>query len=218
MSYRRFAFDTEFDGAGVVVPPPPTAPSYDAQDLEAARAEGFAAGERSAVARAQIDATAALAALAAAAEHGLSALAEVAHSHKAGSVTLAMAAAGRIAEAALARFPEAAAAAALEALAREVEASPRLLLRVRPEHETQLREAVERAATAAGYPGQLMVKADPSLAPSAFIYDWGDGRAAFDPAAAAGRIADALFAVLAAEGLHGEPLPTPDTIQLHEAF
>jgi flagellar assembly protein FliH len=95
-----------------------------------------------------------------------------------------------------------------------VEASPRLLLRVRPEHENALREAVEAAALAAGYPGQLVVKADPSLSPSAFIYDWGDGRAAFDPAAAAERIAHSLTAALAAEGLHGEPVLNPDH---HEA-
>jgi flagellar assembly protein FliH len=95
-------------------------------------------------------------------------------------------------------------------LAREVEASPRLLLRVRPEHEAVTREAVENAALSAGYPGQLVLKADPTLAPAAFIFDWGDGRAAFDPAAAMQRIAEALMAALAAEGLHGEPGLTPE--------
>ena len=39
---------------------------------------------------------------------------------------------------------------------------------------------------------------------AAFLFDWGEGRAAFDPAAAAGRVAAALEAALAAEGLHAE--------------
>ena len=208
MSYRRFAFDTEFDDAGVVVARPVTAePTYGAADLEAARADGFAAGERSAVAQAEEAAAAAIAELAAAAQAALGTLAEVAHAHKAGSVALAMAAADRIAEAALALFPQAAPAAALEALAREVEAAPRLLLRVGPGQEARVREAVETAALSAGYPGQLVLKADPTLAPAAFVFDWGDGRAAFDPDAAARRIAEALAAALAAEGLHGEATP-----------
>ena len=41
---------------------------------------------------------------------------------------------------------------------------------------------------------------------AAFTLDFGDGQAAFDPAAAAERVADTLRAALAAEGLHAEPL------------
>ena len=41
---------------------------------------------------------------------------------------------------------------------------------------------------------------------AAFVLDWGDGRADFDPAAAADRVAQALHTALAAEGLHAEPL------------
>lgn len=218
MSYQRFAFDTEFDGAGVVVraAPEPVEEQFDAAALQAAHAEGYAAGERSAVAQAEAEAARALSALAAVADSAMATLAEVAHAHKAGAVALAMAAAERIAEAALERFPEAAAAAALESLAREVEASPRLLLRVRPEHEMHLRQAVEAAALSAGYPGQLVVKSDPALSPAAFIFDWGDGRAAFDPQAAAARIGAALTAALAAEGLHGEAVLNPD-LQHNEA-
>lgn len=213
MSYQRFAFDTEFDSAGVVVRPAPAVvlePTFSAADLEAARAEGFAAGERSVTALAEADGAAALADLAATAQAALATLAEVAHAHKVGAVALALTAADRIAEAALARFPEAAPAAALEALGREVEAAPRLLLRARPDQADAMRDAVEQAALVAGYPGQLVVKSDPTLAPAAFIFDWGDGRAAFDPAAAAARISEALTAALAAEGLHGEPGLTPD--------
>ena len=48
-----------------------------------------------------------------------------------------------------------------------------------------------------------------ALAAAAFVLDWGDGAAAFDPAAAAARVAEALEGALAAEGLHAEALPLP---------
>jgi flagellar assembly protein FliH len=207
MSYQRFAFDTEFGGDGAVVRealrPRKT---FTAEEVAAARAQGFAEGQASVVAQAEAEAAVALQQLAAAAQQGLATLAALAHEHKVGSATLALAAAERIAEAALERFPEAPAAAALESLAREVEAAPRLVLRVRPEQEARLKAAADTAAQAVGYLGAVVVKADPALPPAAFIYDWGDGRAAFDPQASARRIGEALAAALAAEGLHGEPL------------
>jgi flagellar assembly protein FliH len=51
-----------------------------------------------------------------------------------------------------------------------------------------------------------MVKTDSNLQPAAFSFDWGEGRAAFDPDAAAERVAVVLEEALAAEGLHAEPL------------
>jgi flagellar assembly protein FliH len=44
---------------------------------------------------------------------------------------------------------------------------------------------------------------------AAFVFDWGDGRAAFDPVAASERVGEALAAALAAEGLHAEPPMLP---------
>jgi flagellar assembly protein FliH len=64
-----------------------------------------------------------------------------------------------------------------------------------------------RAAELAGYPGQVSVKSEPGAPSAAFILDWGEGRAAFDPATAAARIETALQAALVAEGLHAQPLP-----------
>jgi len=46
------------------------------------------------------------------------------------------------------------------------------------------------------------------MARAAFVFDWGDGRAVYDPEAAIARITDALNAALAAEGLHGDPIPS----------
>jgi flagellar assembly protein FliH len=72
----------------------------------------------------------------------------------------------------------------------------------------RLRTALEQVAENAGLTGQVTVKAEPGMARAAFVFDWGDGRAVYDPEAAIARITDALNAALAAEGLHGDPIPS----------
>jgi flagellar assembly protein FliH len=205
---RKFTFDTVFDGDRVITPPKPKT-AFTAQEVEQARAQGFTEGQRTVVAKAEADAAAALAETVRAIRGAMTALSALAHEHRAGSARLALAAGRRIADAALDRFPEAPATAALDALAREVEAQPRLTVRTSPARLNRLEAALTQASEAAGFPGRLVVKTDPSLAGAAFTFDWGEGRAAFDPAAAAERIAVALEEALAAEGLHAEPLPIP---------
>lgn len=209
-SARKFAFDTVFDEAGVVAwAPPPSRQTLTNEEVEAIRAEGFSAGERSAVADAGRAQAFALQQLADAAHAALSTLAQAAHDHRRGSAELALAAARRIADAALDRFPEAPVAAALHALAREVEAAPRLTLKVAARNDLGLQAAVEQAAASAGFEGRLSLTVDSTAPSGAFSFDWGDGRATYDPASAAARVAEALEAALAAEGLHAEALTTP---------
>jgi flagellar assembly protein FliH len=200
---RLFSFDTVFDGDQVVEPRRPKR-NYTAEEVEAVRAEAYAEGQNSAVARAEQDAAAAIGQAAEAARAALSTLAEIAHEHRSGSAHLALAAAGKIADAALALFPEAPAAAAVEALGREIEAAPRLVVHASPEDPERLRKALEEAAARAGFPGRIQLQAEPGRTRAAFLFDWGEGRAAFDPAAAAARVEAALDAALASEGLHAE--------------
>ena len=205
-THPPFAFDTIFDGDRVIAPVRPRT-SVSLEELEAARASAFEDGQRSAVARAEAEAAAALAEAVRAIRAGLQALKGVAHEHRAASAELALACGRAVAGAALDTFPEAAATAALEALAREIDAQPRLLVRAAPAGAERLRASLEQAAEAAGYTGQVVVKPDAALAPAAFHFDWGEGRAAFDPAAAEARMRAALAAALAADGLHAEPPP-----------
>lgn len=201
---RPFGFDTVFDDAGAVAyQPPPRRTAYTGAEVEQIRAEAFAEGERSVMARAEADAQADIAAAARAA---LTALARVAHEHRQQCAGLALAAARAIAGAALDRFPDAPATAALEALAREVEAQPRLVIRVAPGLEARVQAALDHTAESIGFAGRITARADAALPPAAFVLDWGDGKAAFDPQAAAQRVTAALDAALAAEGLHAEPL------------
>jgi flagellar assembly protein FliH len=208
---RPFIFDTVFEDDGRVVAPLRPKKSFLAEEVEVIRAQCFAEGERSAVAKAQEAQAARLAEIARLAEGALGTLALVAHDHRVGSAKLALAAARKIADAALDAFPQAPLQAALTALAREIEAVPRLIARVQPDQVAASQTALDQAAQAAGYPGQIIVRADPGMAPAAFVLDWGDGSAAFDPAAAAARVAHALDEALASDGLHAEFLPAPDS-------
>ena len=206
---RRFDFDTVFDGDGGVASAPPRVKRvFTADEVEAIRQQSFREGERSTVAAAEAKAALALKEIAQAVGRAMPALAEVAHEHKAGCADLSLTCARKIADAALDAFPDAPAAAALQSLVREVEAAPRLIVRTGAEQVDRVREALERVSADAGLPGQITVKGEPGQTRAAFVFDWGDGKAAFDPEAAAARVHEALQAALAAEGLHGDPIPS----------
>jgi flagellar assembly protein FliH len=203
----KFAFDTVFDNAGgVAYAAPRPKRSYSTEEVEAISRAAKADGERIAMASIAARQADAVAAIVAACGQALPRLAEVAHSHRVGSAELALACARAIAAAALDRFPEAPVRAAIESLAREIEAAPRLMVSADPELADGLQAVLEEAAAAGGYQGAIQVRVDASLAPHAFYLDFGDGSASFDPDAAADRVTQALHAALASEGLHAEPL------------
>jgi flagellar assembly protein FliH len=202
---RPFTFDTVFDGDRVIAPPKPKR-HFTAEEVEAARAEGFAEGQRSVVARAETDASRALADVASATRSAMSYLTEIAHGHRTDSARLAMACARKIADAALDTFPEGPVAEALETLGRELATQPRLVVRAAPAEAERMEAALRRVADNLGLTAQIVLKTDPALPRAAFVFDWGEGKAAFDPHAAAARVAEALETALAAEGLHADPL------------
>ena len=206
---RPFAFDTDFGGSGPVIAVAETRRKrvYLAEEVDALQAEAFARGEAGATARAAEVEAQAIAELARSVEAGLSVLSRIAHDHKSASADIALKAAAIIAGGALERFPEAPIRAAIEALTREIDCQPRLV--VRSPGTDSVREAVQSAAARSGFAGQLAFRDEPG-APASFVLEWPDGRAAFDPAAVQARIAEAFAATLAAEGLHGEPL-TPSS-------
>ena len=204
---ERFSFDTVFDGAGVGVQSS-TRPKrlYPLEEVDRIRAVALAEGERIALDSIAARQAEALAQIAVACDQALPKLAGVAHEHREGAAALAMACAREIANAALDRFPQAVAQAALDALAREIEAQPRLVVTAEPALAEHLQGALDQVALNLGFEGALVVRADESFRPHAFTLDFGDGQAAFDPATASERVAEALKAALASEGLHAEPL------------
>jgi flagellar assembly protein FliH len=201
---QRFSFDTVFDLDGGAYHPPRPKRVYSADEVEAVRQAAFAEGQASAVSQAEQSAAAALREVAGLARAALTALAEAAHDHRTASANLALVCARKIADVALDHAPEAPAVAALQALARELEACPRLVVHASPEDAPRLAKALEDAAAQAGFAGSILLKPEAGRHRAAFVFDWGDGRAAFDPTEAADRVAAALETALAVEGMHAE--------------
>ena len=203
----KFAFDTVFDDHGTVTSAPVRAKRlFPAEEVEAIRAAAFAEGERAALSSIAAQQANALREIGAACTQALPRLAEVAHEHRVGAAALALACAKAIADAALTRFPDAPARAALEALAQEIEAQPRLVVTADATLAVALAASLEETARNLGFEGAVVIRTDDAMGAHAFTLDFGDGQAAYDPAAAAERVAEALHAALASEGLHAEPL------------
>jgi flagellar assembly protein FliH len=204
---RKFEFDTVFDGAGAIASQAPRPKRlFTAEEVEKVRAEAYASGERKALASMKALQAQALAGIGNALAGALNTLAVVAHEHRTHSAELSLACARAIADAALDRFPHAPVQAAMESLAREIESAPRLVVSAPADMVEGLQEILDETAQTIGYAGAIQVRATPGMPPAAFTFDFGDGSAAFDPQAAAARVAAALDAALAAEGLHAEPL------------
>ncbi|MEW5687439.1 MAG: flagellar assembly protein FliH [Pseudomonadota bacterium] len=205
---RKFSFETEFDARGGIAHAAPPRPKrlFTADEVEQLRAAAYADGERAAMGSIAAQQANALNHLAGTVQQALPRLAHVAHEHRQGSAALALACGRAIAAAALDRFPEAPIRDALESLAREIEAQPRLVCSVDPGLADGIRGVLEETARNLGFDGAIVVKPDGAYGPNAFTLDFGDGQAAFDPAQAADRVTQALQAALAAEGLHAEPL------------
>jgi flagellar assembly protein FliH len=204
---QKFGFDTEFDAAGgVAYAAPRPKRSFTPEEVEEIRAQAFAEGERAASTSITAQQMAALSEIARACSYALSSLAGVAHQHRAGSAELALACGRAIAGAALERFPQAPLEAALAALAREIEASPRLIVAAAPELAEKLQGLLDETAQKVSFPGAIQVRADLAMGQHAFTLDFGDGSASFDPDRAAERVAEALRSALAADGLHAEAL------------
>ncbi|HEY3800342.1 MAG TPA: flagellar assembly protein FliH [Caulobacteraceae bacterium] len=205
-SPRKFNFDVEFEGGRSGASGSAYRRSHSAEDVERLVAQARAEGEAAAMARIEAQTAQALSNMAETAKAALPTLAQAAHLHRESAAELALACARQIADAACERFPEAPLQAALAALAREIEATPKLLFRCNPALEAQLTAALAQTAEAIGYAGQIVARPDPLIPRAGFILDWGDGSAAFDPDGAAARVAEALKSALAAEGLHAEAL------------
>jgi flagellar assembly protein FliH len=210
-AHKKFTFDTVFgDDGGIASAPVRAKIHYTPEEVEAEKSKARAEGERSVTARAEQAAAAALADIAVSVRAAMPALAKVAHEHRVAAATLSLACGRTIAGAALTQFPDAPVVATLKALAREVEAEPRLIVRSNADLVERMQAALDVTADACGFAGQILVKSDPAMAAAAFTLEWSDGRAAFDPTEAATRVEQALTNALAAEGLHAEPLIPPN--------
>lgn len=202
---RKFSYETVFDDeGGIAYTPPKQKRIFTLEEVNQIRADCYEDGQRSALVVAEQAAAVALQAIAQAAHAALSTLVRIAHDHRVESAELSLACARQIADAALEQFPDAPARAALDALAAEITTGPRLTVRASADLVERFQQTLNEQAQALGLPGQIIVKADPIMPHAAFHFDWGDGRASYDPTVTAERVAQALRNALIAENLHAE--------------
>lgn len=201
--HKRFEFGTVFGAGGNVVSKPAPAPKkfYTPEEVEEIRQAAQAAGENSALARAQMAQSAALQSLADAAQQGLGSLTDAIHAHKEAAVRLALVCAQKIAAEALERFPEAPLTAALDALSQEIEPATRLVL-FASNPSDELKALAEEAVMMAGYIGAVQFRDNPALPKGGFEVMWSDGRAEYNPQTVFEVLEHALNEALEAEAYH----------------
>lgn len=208
---HAFSFDTEFSDSGEVLRASTYRPlkrAYAPTEVEAMLAQARAETRTATLAEAEGLRAQALATIAQTLVQSAPALQAVAERHRAESADLAIVAARVLAGAALARFPHGPLKTALETLAEEVEASPRLVVSASGLDE-EGRAEITRLCAEAGVQGLVVFRDEPGLPPAAFVLEWADGRAAYDPAGVESRMREALEAALAAEAGHAEALSAP---------
>ncbi len=208
---QAFSFDTEFSASGEVLRASTWRPmkrSYAPNEVEALLAQARAETRTATLAEAEGLRAQALAMIGQTLAEAGPALKAVAEQHRADSADLALVAARVLAGAALARFPHGPLQTALETLAEEVEASPRLVVSV-PGLDEEGRAEITRLCAEAGMQGLVVFRDEPGLPPAAFVLEWADGRATYDPAGVETRMREALEAALAAEAGHAEALSAP---------
>ena len=206
---RPYVFDTEFSDTGAVLNASTFRPikrAYAPAEVEALIAQTRLEAREAALAEAEAMRAMALSTIAQALAQAMPALQGVAQAHREQSAELALSAGRLIAGAAMERFPLGPLKSALEALAQEIEASPRLVVQA-DGLDGETRHAVESLCADAGFTGAVLFREEPMPSPAAFRLEWADGRADYDPEAVAERMGAALSAALAAEAGHAEPLP-----------
>jgi flagellar assembly protein FliH len=211
-----FSFDTEFDAAGVVVSAAaafrPMKRAYGPAEVDALVAQARLDARNEALAEVDSIQAMALSAIGQALTTAAPALAQVAQLHRQQAAELALTAARVVSASALDRHPEAPLQAALEALAQEIDASPRLVIRTGDLTEAT-HARIQQLCADAGFSGIVAFRTEPGMAPAAFQLEWADGRAAFDPAEAFARMGEALNSALAAEAGHAENLTPESTME-----
>lgn len=208
LNSRPFSFDTEFDGAGEILRPSsfqPVKRSYMPSEVEALIAQARFEAREAALAEASSIEAMGIAAIGQALAQAMPALAHVAQTHREQSADLALAAARVIAAASLERLPTGPLQSALETLGQEIDATPRMVIRASG-LDASAQAKIQAVCVDAGFTGVVAFREDPAMPLAAFCLEWADGRADFDPSAAADRIALALTSALASEAGHAESL------------
>jgi len=203
----RFRFDLDLGGASERSEPMVAESAVAALLAEAraaARAEGFAEGERSALASAAQQLATAATALADRAAGFAAAVDEARTATLADAAELALAIARKLARALVARQPTAEIEALLVECLAALDGVPHLVIRCHPGLADAVREIATARIATSGFTGRLVVMGDPDQALGDGRIEWVDGGVVRDMDAVSAAIDRRVAAYLAA---HGAAIP-----------
>lgn len=193
---RKFAFETVFSETGQVLREAQGVKSvFTAAEVEAAKAEAFAAGRTHEEAAAQHAIAAAARELAQAASRLARGLDAEASRLREEAADLALAAARVVAGTALTRFGEQVIVDALAQAAQALRGAPRIVVRLAPNSDA-LHAALEDVAAEHGLSGLLLFREAPDLALGDVILEWAEGRIVHDQAGALAEVEAILVEAL----------------------
>jgi flagellar assembly protein FliH len=190
-SSRKFLFDTCFDGQRpATAQPAPKAkqpepePTFSKADLEAARAEGFAAGHEQGRQEAQVAgeqaATQALSTIGSALQALLARQEETLSAHERNALSAGATIVRKL-------FPRLAASEAMPEIEQVIDdclkrlrTEPRLVIRVADPLLDRLRERLDALVQHAGFEGKIVLLTDETLANDSVRVEWADGGAERD--------------------------------------
>jgi flagellar assembly protein FliH len=198
----KYAFDTEFAPDGEILRD--AARRVTAEEVEAARQEGYERGRNDATAQAERQTAAALEAIANAASAVLTRLEAESHALRAEAANLALVSAKKIAGAALDAFGTERAAHAVEAAMDALRHQPRLVVKLPPAQAEQLKPRISEMCQTHAYASAVLVREEPSLRTGEVVLDWSDGVVSLSPETAIKHIESLIERALAA---HASPEP-----------
>lgn len=205
----KFLFDTAFD-ADIAAPRAAGAPAAGGrflitrEEFDAAKAKAQAEGLQAGYAKAQAEATAQLAgATAALGSAATKLLAESGRRYDANArdaVAIGLAVVRQLLPGLVARDGTGEIEALLRDCLSRLNEEPRVVVRVNDALIDHLRDRLERIGASSGFPGRLVMLADPALAPGDARIEWADGGVERTPAATQAEIVAAIDRFLNASG------------------
>jgi len=177
----KFNFDTQFDAeaAAFTITSRRASIRFSEQDLEAANAEGYAAGLKAGReqgahdTQAQIEA--ALSGFASSAASLLAALSVDSATLRSEASKMALSIARKLAPALIATRPQAEIEAVLKDCLTHLNREPHIVLRVSETLIDELKERVERMALERGLSGRVILLTEPGMASGDCTVEWADG-------------------------------------------
>ena len=203
---RPFVFDTEFDADGRVLQHSDWQPpkrSYMPAEVEALIAQARLEGRQQALSEVEALRANALSVVAQTIADAASRISGAVEQHRQQSAELSLACGRAMASSAMDIYPRRPLEAAIEQLAEEIDASPRLLIRAR-DLDAEGRHQIEQLCQQAGFSGLVVFRDDAPHA-AAFSLEWTDGRASFDPAEVEARLRERIHSVLSGDSAPESP-------------